>query len=78
MVLISSIWRKDNGIDLVCRADIATLRTKHHICGLLTGTLPHLAQQNIFLGVPLVLMPEEVVLLVEKSVYTFDAYNFPN
>ena len=45
--------------------DIATLRTRHHICGVLTGTLPHLSQQNIFLGVPLVLMPEEVVLLVE-------------
>ncbi len=45
--------------------DIAALRTRHHICGVLTGTLPHLSQQNIFLGVPLVLMPEEVVLLVE-------------
>jgi len=45
--------------------DIAALRSKHRICGALTGTLPHLSQQNIFLGVPLVLMPEEVVLLVE-------------
>lgn len=45
--------------------DIATLRSKHRICGVLTGTLPHLSQQNVFLGVPLVLMPEEVVLLVE-------------
>ena len=32
----------------------------------LTGTLPHLSQQNVFLGVPLVLLPEEVVLLIEK------------
>jgi tRNA-splicing endonuclease subunit Sen34 len=32
----------------------------------LTGTLPHLSQQNVFLGLPLVLMPEELVLLVEK------------
>jgi len=47
--------------------DIATLRAKHHICGILTGTLPHLSQQNVFLGVPLVLMPEEVVLLVENE-----------
>ncbi|KAI0350083.1 tRNA-intron endonuclease catalytic domain-like protein [Trametes cingulata] len=46
--------------------DIATLRAKHHVCGVLTGTLPHLSQQNVFLGVPLVLLPEEVVLLVEK------------
>lgn len=28
--------------------------------------LPHLSQQNVFLGIPLVLLPEEVVLLVEK------------
>ena len=34
---------------------------------MLTGTLPHLSQQNVFLGVPLLLMPEEVVLLVEKG-----------
>jgi len=45
--------------------DIATIRADHHICGVLSGTLPHLSQQNMFLGVPLVLMPEEVVLLVE-------------
>jgi len=37
--------------------DIATIRSTHHICGILTGTLPHLSQQNVFLGVPLVLMP---------------------
>jgi tRNA-splicing endonuclease subunit Sen34 len=49
--------------------DIATIRSTHHICGILTGTLPHLSQQNVFLGVPLVLMPEEVVLLVEKRDY---------
>ena len=45
--------------------DIATIRANHRICGVLAGTLPHLSQQNLFLGVPLVLMPEEVVLLVE-------------
>jgi hypothetical protein len=46
------------------RPDIATIRTKHRLCGVFTGTLPHLSQQNIFLGVPMVLLPEEVVLLV--------------
>jgi hypothetical protein len=49
--------------------DIATLRSKHHMCGVLTGTLPHLSQQNVFLGVPLILMPEEVVLLVENGAF---------
>ncbi|KLO18836.1 hypothetical protein SCHPADRAFT_101584 [Schizopora paradoxa] len=48
--------------------DIARLRSEHRICGLLGGTLPHLAQQNVFLGVPLILMPEEVVLLVQNEV----------
>ncbi|EJF62603.1 tRNA-intron endonuclease catalytic domain-like protein [Dichomitus squalens LYAD-421 SS1] len=47
--------------------DVATLRAKHHICGVLAGTLPHLSQQNVFLGLPLVLLPEEVVLLMERQ-----------
>ncbi|KAH9951058.1 tRNA-intron endonuclease catalytic domain-like protein [Amylocystis lapponica] len=47
--------------------DIATLRAEHHICGVLTGTLPHLSQQNVFLGIPLLLMPEEAVLLLDKK-----------
>jgi len=47
------------------KVDIATIRAQYRLCGVLTGTLPHLSQQNVFLGVPLVLMPEEVVLLLE-------------
>ncbi|KZT60368.1 hypothetical protein CALCODRAFT_522978 [Calocera cornea HHB12733] len=47
--------------------DIATLRTQHRICGSLVGTLPAAAQQNVFLGVPLLLAREEVVLLVERQ-----------
>ena len=46
--------------------DVAALRSEHRICGVLSGTLPHLSQQNLFLGLPLVLVPEELVLLVEK------------
>ncbi|OBZ75421.1 putative tRNA-splicing endonuclease subunit tsp-4 [Grifola frondosa] len=48
--------------------DIAVLRSQHHICGVLAGTLPHLSQQNVFLGLPLLLMPEEVVLLLENQI----------
>ncbi|TDL27608.1 tRNA-intron endonuclease catalytic domain-like protein [Rickenella mellea] len=51
--------------------DLEAVRAKHRICGLLIGTLPHLAQQNVFLGVPLTLMPEEAVLLVEKGFAVF-------
>ena len=49
------------------RTDIAVIRTDYRVCGTLLGTLPHLSQQNIFLGVPLVLQPEEAVLLVDKG-----------
>lgn len=49
--------------------DIAQLRSKYKICGILTGTLPQHAQQNVFLGPPLVLMPEEVVFLVNKRTF---------
>lgn len=50
-------------------ADAATyLRREHHICGVLIGTLPLIPQQNVFLGMPLELMPEEARLLVEKGV----------
>ncbi|KAJ7905334.1 hypothetical protein B0H14DRAFT_3102812 [Mycena olivaceomarginata] len=39
--------------------DIATIRSKHRLCGVFTGTLPHLSQQNSFSW--------EVVLLVENG-----------
>lgn len=38
-----------------------------HITGVLSGTLPQLGQQNVFLGLPLILYPEEVVLLVKNG-----------
>ena len=45
---------------------------------MLTGTLPHLSQQNVFLGLPLVLMPEELVLLVEKREWLLPPVDFGN
>ena len=47
--------------------DLEILRSEYRVCGLLVGTLPHLSQQNVFLGLPVVLTPEEVVLLIEKG-----------
>ncbi|KAK4058907.1 tRNA-splicing endonuclease subunit [Microbotryomycetes sp. JL221] len=49
------------------RRDVQRLRAEHHVCGILTGTLPNLGQQNVFLGLPLLLLPEEVVLLVRNK-----------
>ena len=48
-------------------ANTATwLRREHHILGVLVGTLAQIPQQNVFLGLPLQLQPEEARLLVEK------------
>ncbi|KAF1846774.1 tRNA-splicing endonuclease-like protein subunit sen34, partial [Cucurbitaria berberidis CBS 394.84] len=46
---------------------IAHCRRVHNICGVLIGTIPNLSQQNVFLGVPLELMPEEARVLVESG-----------
>lgn len=48
--------------------DVTYLRREHNICGVLIGTLPQIPQQNVFLGLPLELMPEEARLLVDKGV----------
>src|SRR5271154_5108584 len=46
-------------------ADVVSyLRREHHICGVLVGSIPQIPQQNVFLGLPLELMPEEARLLV--------------
>lgn len=56
---------------------IAHCRRAHNICGLLVGTIPNLSQQNVFLGVPLELMPEEARVLVDKgAAYIVDDAQF--
>lgn len=47
---------------------ITWLRKAHNILGVLIGTLPQIPQQNVFLGLPLELQPEEARLLVEKGI----------
>lgn len=47
---------------------VAHVRREHSICGVFIGSLPQAPQQNVFLGLPLELMPEEARLLVEKGV----------
>ena len=47
---------------------ITWLRKTYHILGVLIGTLPQIPQQNVFLGLPLELMPEEAKLLSEKGI----------
>ncbi|KAI1006042.1 hypothetical protein K3495_g2185 [Podosphaera aphanis] len=47
---------------------VTYLRKEYHICGTPMGTLPQIPQQNLFLGLPIELMREEVRLLVDKNV----------
>lgn len=47
---------------------VTYLRRTHHICGVLIGSIPQIPQQNVFLGLPVELLPEEAKLLVEKEV----------
>ncbi|RDW69634.1 tRNA-splicing endonuclease subunit Sen34 [Coleophoma cylindrospora] len=47
---------------------VTYLRRTHNICGVLIGGIPQIPQQNVFLGLPLELLPEEARLLVEKRV----------
>ncbi|KAL9032393.1 MAG: hypothetical protein Q9214_007989, partial [Letrouitia sp. 1 TL-2023] len=49
-------------------ATVTWLRSTHHILGVLIGTLPRFPQQNVFLGLPWELQPEEARILVEKGV----------
>ena len=50
-------------------ADVVSyLRREYRICGVLIGSIPQIPQQNVFLGLPLELMPEEAQLLVDKEV----------
>lgn len=54
---------------LIYDAATATyIRRVYHVTGTLIGGLPQAPQQNVFLGIPLELMPEEARLLVEKGV----------
>ncbi|KAK4617531.1 putative tRNA-splicing endonuclease subunit tsp-4 [Fulvia fulva] len=54
---------------MIYDVNVATyLRREHNIIGVLGGTLPQASQQNVFLGMPLQLMPEEARLLVQKGV----------
>ena len=56
---------------------ITWLRREHHILGVLVGTLAQVPQQNVFLGIPLELQPEEARLLVEQGLaYIVDDFQW--
>ena len=46
---------------------VSYLRREHKLCGYNIGTLPQSPSQNVFLGLPTLIMPEEAQLLIEKG-----------
>ncbi|KAI1813236.1 tRNA intron endonuclease [Poronia punctata] len=48
--------------------DVMYLRRNYNICSVFVGTIPQNPQQNVFMGLPLELMPEEAQVLVDKGV----------
>ncbi|KAI0135189.1 SEN34 subunit of tRNA-splicing endonuclease [Daldinia grandis] len=48
--------------------DVMHLRKSHNICSVFVGAIPQNPQQNIFMGLPVELMPEEAQVLVDKDV----------
>jgi len=46
---------------------ISFIRREHHICGVLVGNIPQAAQQTVFSGIPMELMPEEAKWLVDHG-----------
>lgn len=65
-------WTWTEPVLMVCHfffqcQDLKVLRTKHRIIGAMVGSLEAQPLQNIFYGMPLALLPEEVCLLQKHS-----------
>ena len=45
-----------------------TLRKQHHIVGALVGSVPSKPRQNLMFSLPLILLPEEAKLLLDKNI----------
>jgi len=52
---------------------VTYLRREHGLCGYNIGTLPQSPSQNVFMGLPVIIMPEEAQALVNKELaYVID------
>ena len=52
---------------------VTYLRREHGLCGYNIGTLPQSPSQNVFMGLPIIIMPEEAQALVDKELaYVID------
>ncbi|SJX60533.1 related to RNA splicing endonuclease gamma subunit [Sporisorium reilianum f. sp. reilianum] len=59
--------RGDLPVALVWTVDSVRLMRTYGVTGSFTGTLAQFPQQNVFLGMPVQLMPEEVVYLLRRA-----------
>ena len=48
---------------------VTHIRRQYSICGVLLGSLPQVPQQNVFLGLPVQLMPDSSWLCVKSGVF---------
>ncbi|KAJ1805527.1 tRNA-splicing endonuclease subunit [Coemansia sp. RSA 2599] len=63
----------ESGQAVIFDADtVMRLRKDHRIVGALEGSHPIKPLQNLYFGLPLILLPEETALLVETGVITPD------
>ena len=70
------IWKAEGTADIITAVDVIVivvvdalkLRRSHRIVGNFVGALPCQPHQNIWLGLPLELLPEETTLLLEQGV----------
>lgn len=51
------------------------MRKKHRVCGNLVGTFGMLPHQDNILALPLALMPEETLLLLQEKIARLVEYN---
>ncbi len=57
-------------------ADVMYMRETHRIVGAPIGSLPTHGHQNVFLGLPVLLMPEELTLLLSLGMLVHSALCF--
>ena len=62
------LFLSNNEIFVWDKEDVMTLRRKHRIVGSLVGSLPSKPRQNLVFSLPLVLLPEEARLLLDKNI----------
>ncbi|XP_028395958.1 tRNA-splicing endonuclease subunit Sen34-like [Dendronephthya gigantea] len=62
------LFLSNNQVLVWDKETVMTLRKQHHIVGALVGSLPSKPRQNLIFSLPLILLPEEAKLLLDKNI----------